>query len=49
MIQDWLALTLALNAMSRSIGQGDLYPFVLSPEVVAKLDFVHHCIVDGVE
>lgn len=37
----WLGITLALNAMSRSIGQGDLYPFVLSPTVVVKLDFVH--------
>ncbi|MDH3678328.1 MAG: putative zinc-binding peptidase [Acidimicrobiia bacterium] len=41
MVRDWLALTLALNAMSRSIGQGDLYPFVLSPAVVDKLDYVH--------
>ena len=44
MTQSWLALSLALNAMSRSIGQSDLYPFVLSPEVVEKLDFVHCCI-----
>ncbi len=36
----WLGLTLALNAMSRSIGQGDLYPFVLSAGVVAKLAVV---------
>ena len=41
----WLALTFALNAMSRSIGQGDLYPFVLSPTVVEKLDFVHRAVV----
>jgi len=44
MVQSWLGLTLALNAMARSIGQADLYPFVLSPEVVEKLDFVHRCI-----
>ena len=44
MVQSWLGLTLALNAMARSIGQSDLYPFVLSPEVVEKLDFVHRCI-----
>lgn len=43
-VQSWLGLTLALNAMERSIGQGDLYPFVLSPGVVAKLDFVHHAV-----
>lgn len=40
-IRRWLGLTLGLNAMSRSIGQSDLYPFVLSPVVVEKLDFVH--------
>jgi len=43
-VQAWLGLTLALNAMSRSIGQGDLYPFVLSPVVIEKLDFVHRLI-----
>jgi hypothetical protein len=49
MVQSWLGLTLALNAMARSIGQSDLYPFVLSPEVVEKLDFVHHCIQGAVD
>jgi hypothetical protein len=43
-VQSWLGLTIALNAMARSIGQPDLYPFVLSPRVVEKLDFVHCCI-----
>ncbi len=37
----WLTLTLALNAMSRSIGRPDLYPFVLSDEVRGKLSWVH--------
>ena len=46
-VGEWLVLTLALNAMSRSIGEHDLYPFVLSPTVVAKLDFVHRCVVDA--
>jgi hypothetical protein len=41
MVQKWLGLTMALNAMARSIGQSDLYPFVLSSKVVEKLDFVH--------
>ena len=40
LVRRWLALTLALNAMSRSIGENDLYPFLLSPAVVRKLDFV---------
>ncbi len=46
MVGDWLGLTLALNAMSRSIGQGDLYPFVLSPVVIEKLEFVHRAVAD---
>ena len=44
LVRRWLGLTLALNAMSRSIGQGDLYPFVLSTPVVAKLDLVHRLV-----
>jgi hypothetical protein len=43
-VGSWLALTFALNGMSRSIGEGDLYPFVLSPTVVGKLDLVHRAI-----
>ena len=43
-MQSWLGLTLALNAMARSIGQSELYPFVLSPMVVEKLDFVHRVV-----
>jgi hypothetical protein len=30
-------MTYALNAISRSMGALDLYPFVLTPEVAAKL------------
>lgn len=37
----WLPLTIALNAMNRSMGLGDLYPFVLSPTVIGKLSFIH--------
>ncbi len=44
MVQSWLGLAIGLNAMARSIGQADLYPFVLSPQVVEKLDFVHRCV-----
>ena len=40
-VADWLALSYALNAMSRSLGNDDLYPFVLTPKVVEKLGFVH--------
>ena len=44
MVQQWLGLTISLNAMAHAIGQSDLYPFVLSPKVVAKLDFVHRVV-----
>ncbi len=41
MLADWLALTYALNAVNRSMGKDDLYPFVLVPDVIGKLRFVH--------
>jgi hypothetical protein len=40
-LADWFPLTYALNAVNRSMGKDDLYPFVLSPAVVEKLTFVH--------
>jgi hypothetical protein len=36
----WLPLTYALNALNRSMGHDDLYPFVLPPPVVDKLTLV---------
>jgi hypothetical protein len=36
----WLPLTYALNAISRSLGDDDLYPFVLAPAVIEKLTFI---------
>jgi hypothetical protein len=40
----WLPLTVALNSLSRSIGQADLYPFVLTPAIMTKLQLVHDII-----
>jgi hypothetical protein len=40
-VEQWLPLTYALNAINRSMGNGDLYPFVLPPAVIDKLTFVH--------
>ena len=37
----WLPLSYALNAVNRSMGRDDLYPFVLSDPVIRKLGFVH--------
>ena len=47
LVADWLALTYALNAMSRSLGNHELYPFVLAPEVIDKLRYVHQLISEG--
>jgi hypothetical protein len=44
LIAHWLPLSYALNASSRSMGHDDLYPFVLSETVIAKLGFVHDLI-----
>ncbi|HET9648828.1 MAG TPA: putative zinc-binding metallopeptidase [Microlunatus sp.] len=38
--EDWLPLSRALNQINKSLGKGELYPFVLTDPVIAKLDFV---------
>jgi len=40
-LDDWLPLTYALNAVNRSMGRDDLHPFALAPTVIDKLAFVH--------
>lgn len=47
MVQAWLGTTLVMNAMSRSLGTGNHYPFVLSPTVITKLDFVHQVVTES--
>jgi hypothetical protein len=37
----WIELSVALNALNRSMGLEDAYPFVLTPAVRRKLRFVH--------
>lgn len=46
-IDQWLPLTYALNAVNRSMGAEMLYPFVLAPQVIAKLDWVHRMVEAG--
>ncbi len=43
-IDVWLPLTYAMNAMNRSMGLSDIYPFILSPNVIAKLSFIHQLV-----
>ncbi|MCF3933646.1 putative zinc-binding peptidase [Acuticoccus sp. M5D2P5] len=44
LIASWVPLTVAMNAINRSMGQPDLYPFVLSTPVEEKLGFIHDLI-----
>jgi hypothetical protein len=41
LIDAWLPLSYAVNSLNRSMGQPDLYPFVLGPAVVEKLTYIH--------
>lgn len=44
MCSNWVNLVLAMNAVNRSMGQPDAYPFVLSSEAIEKLHFVHRIV-----
>jgi len=44
LIDTWIPLSNALNCFSRTMGQADLYPFIISPAVSAKLGFIHDLI-----
>ncbi len=37
----WFPLTYAMNSINRSMGQADLYPFVVGTTVITKLNFIH--------
>ena len=41
LIDGWLPIAFAVNSLNRSMGQPDLYPFVLAPKAIEKLGFVH--------
>ena len=47
LVNSWAALTVVLNELARSMGQRDIYPFVINGAVVAKLHLVHR-VVSGV-
>ena len=44
MIDAWLPMTYAVNSLNRSMGQPDLYPFVLSQPAIRKMRFLHELI-----
>lgn len=41
LIDAWLPVTFTVNSLNRSMGQPDLYPFILGPGTIAKLGFIH--------
>jgi hypothetical protein len=41
LVDAWLPIEFATNSLNRSMGLTDLYPFMLSPKVIAKLGFIH--------
>jgi hypothetical protein len=41
LVAEWGPFSFAENAINRSMGQADLYPFTLSKQIVAKLDYIN--------
>lgn len=44
LVDTWLELSVKLNALNRSMGMRDAYPFVITDPVYAKLDFIHRVV-----
>lgn len=44
LIEQWLPVAQFVNAMSRSLGSHDSYPFVVPAPVIQKLEFIHKVI-----
>lgn len=47
LVGEWITLAGVLNALNRSMGAADLYPFVLTATVIGKLEFVDRLIRGG--
>jgi hypothetical protein len=43
-VAEWIELSVALNALNRSMGMPDAYPFAIAEPVKAKLSLVHRAI-----
>jgi hypothetical protein len=44
MIEMWLPLSWSLNMVNRTMGKGDLYPFMLPVPVLEKMRFIHRVV-----
>ena len=40
LMDSWLPITFAVNSLNRTMGQPDLYPFVISPSAATKLGYI---------
>lgn len=47
LFNDWFRLTAALNALNRSMGLEDAYPFVISISALNKLHYIHRIVVEA--
>ncbi|MDB6060814.1 MAG: hypothetical protein JWM78_917 [Verrucomicrobiaceae bacterium] len=45
LLKDWMRLAVGINALNRSMGMPDPYPFVLNNSVQKKLQWIHEVIV----
>lgn len=46
LVAAWLPISFAANSLNRTMGQPDLYPFILSQSAVDKLAYIHRLIRD---
>lgn len=44
LVDRWLPISQFVNAMARSMGVHDAYPFVVPPSVIHKLEFIHQVV-----
>lgn len=45
-LQNWMTVTFNLNALNRSMGLEDAYPFTLTDAVLDKLRFIHQQVLE---
>jgi hypothetical protein len=44
LIDHWVPLSSLINNLNRAVGQHDAYPFVLTPAVMEKLEFIRRIV-----
>ena len=43
---EFIDLIISINAVLRSMGLADAYPFVITTTIAGKIDFVHRCVTE---